>query len=46
LRHVVAGEAWQHGFEQGARGVAMTEAAEKSWKERRWIEMPKLRVER
>jgi predicted dehydrogenase len=39
LRYVVAHEEWKHGFEQGQRGVAMTEAAEKSSKERRWVDI-------
>ncbi|ETN42830.1 uncharacterized protein HMPREF1541_01988 [Cyphellophora europaea CBS 101466] len=42
LRHVVAGTEWQHGFDQGARGVLVTETAERSWRERRWVDVPEL----
>ena len=42
LKHVLARHEWNHGFKQGARGVLITECAERSWKERRWIDVPAL----
>jgi predicted dehydrogenase len=46
LRLVVTGQTgqangkWKHDFLQGARGVMITELGMKSWKERRWVDVP------
>jgi predicted dehydrogenase len=42
LRHVVADELWEYGLMEGAKGLQLTEAAKKSWKERRWVDLEKL----
>lgn len=42
LRHVAEGAAFPHDFLDGARGVQLAELALKSWRERRWIEVPEL----
>lgn len=42
LRHVAEGAAFPHDFLDGARGVQLAELALKSWRERRWIDVPEL----
>jgi len=42
LRHVVAGEPFPWGFLAGARGVQLAELALRSWRERRWADVPEL----
>ena len=43
LRHVVLGEAFPWDFRAAARGLALAEAGMRSWRERRWVEVPELR---
>lgn len=42
IRHVVEDAPFDHGLIEGAKGVQLVEAALKSWKERRWIDVPSL----
>jgi predicted dehydrogenase len=42
LRHVVEGTAFPHDFVEGARGVQLAELGLKSWRERRWVDVPEL----
>jgi predicted dehydrogenase len=44
IRHVVAGTPWKHDLVEGAKGVQLAELGLKSWAERRWIEVPDLKV--
>lgn len=44
LRHVVEGLPFPHDFLEGARGVQLAELGLKSWRERRWIDVPELRA--
>ena len=44
IRHVVDNEPWRWTLPEGAKGVQLVEAALQSWKERRWVDVPKLRV--
>jgi predicted dehydrogenase len=42
LRHVVEDAPFPHDFVDGARGVQLAELAMISWRERRWIDVPKI----
>ncbi len=44
IRHVVADEPFKWDLVEGAKGVQLVECALKSWKERRWIDVPPLEV--
>ncbi len=44
IRHVVDNEPWRWTLPEGAKGVQLVEAALQSWKERRWVDVPKLQV--
>jgi predicted dehydrogenase len=44
IRHVVADEPFKWDLVEGAKGVQLVECALKSWKERRFIDVPKLGV--
>jgi len=44
IRHVVAGTPWNHDLVEGAKGVQLAELGLKSWAERRWIDVPELKV--
>ncbi len=44
LRHVAEDGAWPYGLEAGAKGVQLAMAGLRSWKERRWIDIPALGV--
>ncbi len=44
IRHVVDGEPYKWDLLEGAKGVQLVECALKSWKERRWIDVPALAV--
>jgi predicted dehydrogenase len=45
IRHVVAGAPFQWDLLEGAKGVQLVECATQSWRERRWVDVPALRVE-
>lgn len=42
IRHVAEDAPFNHGLIEGAKGVQLVEAALKSWKERRWVDVPSL----
>jgi predicted dehydrogenase len=42
LRHVVEDAPWKFSLREGAKGVQLAELAQKSWSERRWIDVPSL----
>jgi len=44
IRHVVDGEPYTWDLLEGAKGVQLVECALQSWKERRWVDVPELKV--
>ncbi len=44
IRHVVEDAPYHYGLIEGAKGVQLVECALQSWKERRWVDVPKLTV--
>jgi predicted dehydrogenase len=44
IRHVVAGTPWKYDLMEGAKGVQLAELGHKSWSERRWVEVPELKL--
>ena len=42
LRHVALDEPFRWSLREGAKGVQLAELGMKSWKEGRWVEVPKL----
>src|SRR5438067_11670885 len=44
IRHVVEDAPFPHALIEGAKGVQLVECAHKSWKERRWVDVPALEV--
>ena len=42
LRHVALNEPFRWSLREGAKGVQLAELGMKSWKEGRWVEVPKL----
>ncbi len=42
LRHVAADEPFPWDLREGAKGVQLAELAERSWHERRWLDVPEL----
>ena len=44
IRHVAADTPWHHGLIEGAKGVQLAELGLKSWAERRWVDVPEIRV--
>ena len=42
LRHVVEDAPYRYSLIEGAKGVQLVECALQSWKERRWVDVPKL----
>ena len=44
LRHVAGEGPFRWGLLEGAKGVQLAEAGLKSWKQRKWIDIPKLRA--
>jgi predicted dehydrogenase len=44
LRHVVLDEPFPWTFLEGAKGIQLSELALKSWKERRWVDVPVLKA--
>ncbi len=45
IRHVVADAPFQWDLLEGAKGVQLVECSLRSWRERRWVDLPALRVE-
>ncbi len=46
LRHVVRDEPFPYDFVSGAKGVQLAEAGLTSWREKRFVELPELAIER
>lgn len=44
IRHVVADTPWKHDLVEGIKGVQLAELGLKSWKERRWLDVPEIRI--
>jgi predicted dehydrogenase len=44
IRHVVEDAPYSYTLMEGAKGVQLVECALQSWKERRWVDVPKLTV--
>jgi predicted dehydrogenase len=44
IRHVVENEPYKWTLPEGAKGVQLVEAALESWKDRRWVDVPALKV--
>jgi predicted dehydrogenase len=44
IRHVVEDAPYKWTLPEGAKGVQLVEAALSSWKERRWVDVPELKV--
>jgi predicted dehydrogenase len=44
IRHVAADAPWKHDLMEGAKGVQLAELGLKSWAERRWVDVPELKV--
>lgn len=44
IRHVVENTPYRWTLPEGAKGVQLVEAALQSWKERRWIDVPALKI--
>jgi predicted dehydrogenase len=42
LRHVVLDDPFPHGLMEGAKGIQLAELGLRSWKERRWVDVPEL----
>ena len=42
LRHVVEDGPWSYSLREGAKGVQLAELGYRSWKERRWVDVPEL----
>jgi len=44
IRHVVADAPWHHGLIEGVKGVQLAELGLQSWKERRWLDVPDVKI--
>jgi predicted dehydrogenase len=44
IRHVAADTPWHHGFIEGVKGVQLAELGMQSWAERRWLDVPELKI--
>lgn len=44
IRHVAADTPWHHGLIEGVKGVQLAELGLKSWAERRWIDVPDIKL--
>ena len=42
LRHLAEDGPWPYGLDQGAKGVQLAESGLRSWRERRWVDVPEL----
>lgn len=45
LRHVASNAPFPHTFLDGARGVQLSELAQTSWRERRWVDVPEIALD-
>jgi predicted dehydrogenase len=44
LRHVAGERGWRWGLLEGAKGVQLAELGLKSWKQKKWLDVPRLRA--
>ena len=44
IRHVTADTPWHHGLIEGVKGVQLAELGLQSWRERRWLDVPELKI--
>ncbi|MCW5690988.1 MAG: Gfo/Idh/MocA family oxidoreductase [Pseudolabrys sp.] len=44
IRHVCADTPWKHDLVEGIKGVQLAELGLKSWKERRWLDVPAIKI--
>jgi predicted dehydrogenase len=44
IRHVVADTPWHHEIMEGVKGVQLAELGLKSWSERRWLDVPEIKI--
>jgi len=44
IRHVVADTPWSHDLVEGVKGVQLAELGLKSWAERRWLDVPDVKI--
>jgi predicted dehydrogenase len=44
IRHMFAGTPWKYTLLEGAKGVQLAELGLESWKKRRWLDVPALKV--
>lgn len=44
IRHVTADTPWHHGLIEGVKGVQLAELGMQSWAERRWVDVPAIKL--
>jgi predicted dehydrogenase len=44
IRHVAADTPWHHDLMEGVKGVQLAELGLQSWKDRRWLDVPELKL--
>ena len=44
IRHLAENAPWQYDLSEGAKGVQLAELGLKSWRERRWLDVPALEI--
>ncbi|WP_096358733.1 Gfo/Idh/MocA family protein [Variibacter gotjawalensis] len=44
IRHMFAGTPWKYDLLEGAKGVQLAELGLESWKKRRWLDVPALKI--
>jgi predicted dehydrogenase len=44
IRHMAEGTPWKYDLVEGAKGVQLAELGIKSWRERRWLDVPALEI--
>ena len=44
IRHLYADTPWTHDLVEGAKGVQLAELGRRSWAERRWVDVPDLKI--
>jgi predicted dehydrogenase len=43
IRHLHAGTPWKYDLAEGVKGLQLVESAQRSWQERRWIDLPSVK---
>jgi predicted dehydrogenase len=44
IRHLIDDEPWHYDLLSGAKGVQLAELGLKSWSERRWLDVPEIKI--